>query len=106
MQNGYAQQPAQPMTNKIYVASLDDAMIRYASPNSTMVYILQDESTLFEIYTDPMGKKSARARKLVEFSAESAPSASGGEFVTRKEFDELAKKFEALTARKETDDNV
>jgi hypothetical protein len=106
MQNGYAQQPAQPMTNKIYVASLDDAMIRYAGPNSTMVYILQDESTLFEIYTDPMGKKSARARKLVEFSAESAPSASGGEFVTRKEFDELAKKFEALTARKETDDNV
>ncbi len=55
---------AQPTTNKIYVTSLEDAMQRYASPNSTMIYVLQDENALFEIYTDPQGKKFRRSKSL------------------------------------------
>ena len=68
-------------------------MARYASPNSTMVYVLQDESALFEIYTDHQGKKIPKVKKLVEFTPE--PSA-GGDFVSRSEFDELKGKLEAF----------
>ena len=86
----------QPTTNKIYVTSLEDAMQRYASPNSTMIYVLQDESAIFEIYTDPQGKKIPKVKKLVDF----APESEGGGFVSRAEFDELKKKFEAFSATK------
>lgn len=60
--SGYGYQSygaTQPTTNKIYVTSLEDAMARYAGPNSTMIYVLQDESTVFEIYTDLQGRISA-----------------------------------------------
>lgn len=103
-QNGYGYQgqsvnnfaPPQPTTNKIYVTSLEDAMARYAGPNSTMIYVLQDESVVFEIYTDLQGKKVPKVRKLVEF----APEQSGGDFVRRAEFDALAKKIETLTGER------
>ena len=58
--NSYPANPGyqvQPTTNKIYVTSLEDAIQRYASPNSTMIYVLRDESVIFEIYTDIQGKK-------------------------------------------------
>ena len=87
---------AQPTTNKIYVTSLEDALQRYASPNSTMIYVLQDESAIFEIYTDMQGRKTPKARKLVELT----PESDGGGFVSRTEFDELKKRFEAFTAMK------
>lgn len=102
--NQYGYQPSvtpsyptvQPTTNKIYVTSLEDALQRYASPNSTMIYVLQDESALFEVYTDPQGKKIPKVKKLVDF----APENEGGGFVSRAEFDELKQKFEAFTATK------
>lgn len=89
-----AQQQVQPTTNKIYVTSLEDALQRYASPNSTMLYVLQDESAIFEVFTDIQGKKLPKVKKLVEATAESE---SAG-FVSRAEFDELKQKFEAFTA--------
>lgn len=100
--NGY--QPAvtpsyptvQPTTNKIYVTSLEDAMQRYASPNSTMIYVLQDESAMFEIYTDPQGKKLPRVRKFVEEISDNPSS----EYVSRSEFNELKAKIEAMTGAK------
>lgn len=103
-QNGYGYQgqsannfvPPQPTTNKIYVTSLEDAMARYAGPNSTMIYVLQDESTVFEIYTDLQGKKVPKVRKLVEFTPEQSNTAQGGDYVRREEFDALTKKFEAF----------
>ena len=47
-----------PKTNKIFVTSLDDALNRPAEYNSVMVYIHQDKPLLFEITTDPFGKKT------------------------------------------------
>lgn len=107
-QNGYGYQgqsannfaPPQPTTNKIYVTSLEDAMARYAGPNSTMIYVLQDESTVFEIYTDLQGKKVPKVRKLVDFVPEQSAGAGGGDFVRRAEFEALAKKIEALTGER------
>lgn len=92
--SGYA--TVQPTTNKIYVTSLEDAMQRYASPNSTMVYVIQDESAMVEIYTDIQGKKIPKVKKLVDF----APEGEGGGFVSRAEFDELKRKFEAFSGTK------
>ena len=93
---GYQSFAAQPQTNKIYVTSLEDAMARYASPNSTMIYVLQDESILFEIYTDMQGKKVPRVRRLAEYVAEQGNTAPAADYVKREEFDALVKKFEAL----------
>lgn len=93
----YPAQQVQPTTNKIYVISLEDALQRYASPNSTMIYVLQDESMIFEVFTDMQGKKVPKVKKLVEF----APEGDGGGFVSRAEFDELKQKFEAFTAKGE-----
>lgn len=90
----------QPTTNKIYVTSFEDAMARYAGPNSTMIYVLQDESTIFEIYTDLQGKKVPKVRKLVEFTPEQFGNANGGEYVRREEFDALVKKIETLTGER------
>ena len=36
-------QPAPMRTNKIYVTSLEDALNRYAEPNTIMIYRNQDE---------------------------------------------------------------
>ena len=90
-------QQAQPTTNKIYVTSLEDALQRYALPNSTMLYVLQDESMIFEVFTDMQGKKVPKVKKLVDF----APEGDGGGFVSRAEFDELKQKFEAFTTKGE-----
>lgn len=83
----------QPSTNKLYVTSAEDAMQRFASPNSVMIYVLQDESAIFEVYTDAQGRKAVKVKKLVEYS----PETDKGGYVTRAEFDELRGRFEALT---------
>ena len=88
-------QAVQPTTNKIYVTSIEDAMQRYASPNSTMIYVLQDESVLFEVYTDPQGKKMPRVKKLVDFT----PESGGGGYVSHTEFEELKNKLEAFISK-------
>lgn len=101
---GYPTGPAsqytlpQPSTNKIYVTSLDDAMQRYANPNSVMIYVLQDESAMFEIFTDAQGKKIPKTRKFIE---ETPASNSSDEFVPRTEFDALKAKIEAFMSNKE-----
>lgn len=82
----------QPATNKIYVTSAEDAMQRFANPNSVMVYVLQDESAIFEVYTDAQGRKTVKAKKLVDYTAE----ADRGGYVTRAEFEELKGRLEAL----------
>ena len=53
-------QPMQPQirTNKIFVTSFEEAMGRYADPNSIMVYLHQNQPILYEISTDQYGKKS------------------------------------------------
>ena len=76
----------QPSTNKIYVVSADDALSRFASPNSVMIYMQQDETTLYEVYTDSQGKKEIRARALTDCEKEKTV-----EYVTKEDFDNLKK---------------
>ncbi len=100
MQQGFGGQPTQqmqPSTNKIFVVSAEDAMSRYAQPNSVMVYLLQDESTLFEVYTDGQGKKGIRTRTLVDAQPDKPV-----EYATRSELEELKKMIENLKGGNES----
>lgn len=84
------QQQTQPTTNKIYVTSLEDALARFASPNSITVYHLQDESGEIEIATDGFGKKNYKVHKLTEFT----PVESGKEQKTQYATSEYASGLE------------
>ena len=92
----YGYQP-QFTTNKIYVTSPEDALSRFASYNTIMVYFLQDESTLFEVTTDAQGKKYLKTRKLTDIEPVTQQNA---QFVTREEFDGLKAKIDGLTKSK------
>ena len=74
---GGQQVQAPPATNKIYVVSAEDAMSRYAQPNTVMLYVQQDESAIYEVYTDGQGKKAIRARRLTDAPAENKGGSSG-----------------------------
>ena len=87
----YMPQAQQPTSNKLFVVSAEDALSRFAAPNSIMIYLLQDESTLFEVYTDGQGKKSIRARTLTD-AAQEAPV----EYATKAELEELKKAIDSI----------
>lgn len=87
----------QPTTNKIFVVSADDALSRFASPNSIMVYLLQDETTLFEVYTDGQGKKSIRTRSIIDATPEKPV-----EYATKDEVAELKKMIESMKGGTDT----
>ena len=94
-----APQQAQPVTNKLYVTSAEDALSRFTNPNTITVFFLQDESTIFEVVTDAQGKKNIRARKLVDISEEPKKQSVTGDFVTRAEFEDFRTKLEkSMTA--------
>lgn len=92
MQYGAQPQQTPPSTNKIYVVSAEDAMSRYAQPNTVMFYVQQDETMVYEVYTDMQGKKAIRARQLLDAPTEPKPT----EQVTRQEFDALRATVERL----------
>lgn len=60
----------QMRTNKIFVTSLEDALNRYAEPNTIMVYRHQDEKLEYEIMTDAQGKKNYKTLVLSDYSAQ------------------------------------
>lgn len=92
----YQSQP-QLNTNKIYVTSAEDALSRFAYPNTVTAYFLQDESAIFEVTTDTQGKKNIRTRILTDKKAEETPKNNiVGDFVTRTEFDDFRAKLEAI----------
>lgn len=96
-QPNYVSQQQQPMTNKIYVTSAEDALSRFAAPNTVTVYFLQDESTIFEVATDFQGKKNIRTRKLSDVEPQKqAEAPSADNFITRKEFDDFKSKLESI----------
>lgn len=84
-------QAQQPTSNKLFVVSAEDALSRFAAPNSIMIYLLQDESTLYEVYTDGQGKKSIRARTLTDAAQESPV-----EYATKAELEELKKAIDSI----------
>lgn len=56
--NDWFQSYNQPVSNKIYVTSLEDALNRNAPRSSEMVYFHQDANEFYVIKTDYDGRKS------------------------------------------------
>lgn len=100
-----AQQPVQqtpqtqPTTNKIYVTSLEDALARFASPNSITVYHLQDESGEIEIATDGFGKKNYKIYKRAEFQPTEANSGKQPQYLTAEYANGLEQQLQGLESR-------
>lgn len=93
----YQAPPTPPATNKIYVTSAEDALSRFANPNTITVYWLQDESEVYEVATDIQGKKNIRVRSLTDKKAAESPKTNAvGDFVTREEFEDFRAKLEVV----------
>lgn len=89
-------QPPQMRTNKIYVTSLEDALNRYAEPNTIIVYRHQDEKLEYEIMTDIQGKKSYKVLKLSDFTPTQGEKAQGTPIIPNDELDGLKSRIKAL----------
>lgn len=98
MSNYQAQpQPAQMRTNKIFVTSLEDALNRYAEPNTIMVYRHQDEKYEYEIMTDSQGKKSYKTLVLGDYSVQNSEQKENlNTTISRDEFDAVKQQIKAL----------
>lgn len=90
------QQPMQMRTNKIFVTSLEDALNRYAEPNTIMVYRHQDEKFEYEIMTDSQGKKSYKTLVLGDYSAQNSEKPQEPTYASKEEFDAVKQRLEAL----------
>ena len=86
----------QQVSNRIYVTSAEDALGRFASPNSIMVYTLQDETLQFEVATDYWGKKTIRTRQLTDYAPPTTEKDGKLDYVTRQEFLGLQAQIKAL----------
>ena len=90
------QQPPQMRTNKIFVTSLEDALNRYAEPNTVILYRHQDENFEYEIMTDSQGKKTYKTLQLSNYSAPQADKESAQPQVSMEEFNALKSKVDSL----------
>lgn len=90
------QQPAQMRTNKIFVTSLEDALNRYAEPNTVMVYRHQDEKFEYEIMTDGYGKKSYKTLQLTDYSAPQNEKQVQTPIISSEELTSLKSRIKAL----------
>lgn len=82
-------------TNKIFVTSLDDAMARFAEPNTEIIYWHQDQPLIFEIKTDGQGRKGYRTFRLENLTLATQEQAKK-EYVTHDQLKELQDKVEDL----------
>ena len=89
-------QSTQMRTNKIFVTSLDDALGRYADPNTIMVYYNQDEKYLYEITTDGYGKKTYKTLELRQYSAPQSENKGNAVAVSKEEFDAVKSRLDGL----------
>ena len=101
--NGGYQQPQQQQvpqmrTNKIFVTSLEDALNRYAEPNTIMVYRHQDEKYEYEIVTDAQGKKSYKTLQLADYSTIQAQKTAQADNVPIERFEGIEARLKALEA--------
>lgn len=96
-QQAQQQQQATPVTNKIYVTSFEDAMNRFAQPNSIYIYVLQDETKIFEIATDSQGRKLAKTYDLKPFFQHTSENTEkANNYATKEDFRALEEKIKAL----------
>ena len=86
-------QPAQMRTNKIFVTSLEDALNRYAEPNTIMIYRHQDENFEYEIITDGQGRKSYKTLELINFSQKKEENRP---IILREEIDNIKGRLDSL----------
>lgn len=93
---GFQPQVPQLRTNKVFVTSLEDALSRYAEPNTIMVYRHQDEKFEYEIMTDMQGKKSYKTLALSEYSGIEAQKNEGEGIITLEAINALEKRISAL----------
>ena len=91
----------QPTSYKIYVANADDALSRFASPNTIIPYWTQDDKYVYEVYTDFQGRKNIREFQLLPVEKPKQNT----EFITREEFNGLMSKLDNLTKKKAVKDN-
>ena len=89
-------QPAPMRTNKIFVTSLEDALNRYAEPNTIMVYRHQDEKFEYEIITDSQGKKSYKTLQLADYSSVQTENDIIQPQISIEEFNGLKGRIKAL----------
>lgn len=94
--SNFQPQPAQMRTNKIFVTSLEDALNRYAEPNTIMVYRHQDEKYEYEIMTDSQGKKSYKTLVLGDFSAQNSDKQQEPTYASKEELYAFKSRLEAL----------
>lgn len=89
-------QPAPMRTNKIFVTSLEDALNRYAEPNTIMVYRHQDEKFEYEIITDAQGKKSYKTLQLIDYSTQKEDKNEKKSIILREEIDDIKGRLDSL----------
>lgn len=90
----------QPISNKIYVTSLEDALNRPAGRGSEMVYFHQDLNEFYVIKTDYDGRKSWMGFNY------NIPNQDENTPATKADFKELLNRIEKLEGRGEVTDNV
>lgn len=94
--SNFQPQPTQMRTNKIFVTSLEDALNRYAEPNTIMVYRHQDEKYEYEIMTDSQGKKSYKTLVLGDFSAQNSDKPQEPTYASKEELYAFKSRLEAV----------
>ena len=98
---GYNASQPQPQlrTNKVFVTSLEDALNRYAEPNTIMVYRHQDEKFEYEIMTDIQGKKTYKTLVLADYSTVEAKGTSAHTNTFDERLNTVQAKIEALESK-------
>ena len=94
--NNFQSQPPQMRTNKIFVTSLEDALNRYAEPNTIIVYRHQDEKFEYEIMTDSQGKKTYKTLQLAEYSTVGEDKGVGVSTIPTERLNALESRLSAL----------
>lgn len=94
--SSFQPQPQQMRTNKIFVTSLEDALNRYAEPNTVMVYRHQDEKYEYEIITDSQGKKNYKTLILSDNSAKNEPITQPQYTIPKDEIDAIKDRLKVL----------
>lgn len=94
--NNFQSQPPQMRTNKIFVTSLEDALNRYAEPNTIIVYRHQDEKFEYEIMTDSQGKKTYKTLQLAEYSTVGEDKGAGVSTIPTERLNALESRLSAL----------
>lgn len=96
-------QPVQAQTptrsNKVFVASIDDATNRYADPNTEIIYLHQDKPFIFEVFTDWQGKKTVKTYRFEECTVEEMQDETRG--IVKNDLENFAKKDDLMALRKE-----